>query len=428
MKVSPFAALTGFTRDSSGGQENDAVEAKKSHEELRERTANCVQLFEACLNVHSCPTISGNPPAGVRKRILESLRELILEIKSKTYELTDKKGVRPYFGRINLLERIKSRFDPLLYQITTENNLIGSIVREKFPYILPLSETLNTGSIKQIASGLFEIPKEIEDYLDPQTDDIEHFQEITESFHAVAQLIEFVRMSFPDPRPEWCDFCFRRTAGSSRYCNLHRPWFGEGSDTNYKKGRRINSALPNDIKSQWGKYRAARIALGENMDVIYDSSHVPRTFSPNAKWIILPEAEDVGMLVSETLELSWEEVESRWENIIKDELPSVHNKLRSPPGAFESWDVWCKAVLQDIEDRSEETKHPYWILLILYCAEDWFKAEAIFGDNRKTRRAAEIERLLRVGESVTEIAVEKGVSVSNVSKKKNKLDGKKKER
>ena len=82
---------------------------------------------------------------------------------------------------------------------------------------------------------------------------------------------------------------------------------------------------------------------------------------------------------------------------MRQDFPKIFALIGRGPGEFQDWDEFCTHLLVVLEDLLEESKHPYWLLHIMACAEDWLTLTESKIDGRKTTTKARILKLFERG-------------------------------
>lgn len=85
---------------------------------------------------------------------------------------------------------------------------------------------------------------------------------------------------------------------------------------------------------------------------------------------------------------------------------------------FKSWDEYRNALIKLLQNQRETTFHPYWILMMLNEAEDWFVCENSLIDLRRSNTESEILELVANGLKNFEIARQLDISRQRVGKVK----------
>ena len=228
-------------------------------------------------------------------------------------------------------------------------------------------------------------------------------------------VLDAMHSVLPIETSSWCDYCFRRTAINSVYCDVHKP----SNDTEYRIGQRIYKTLPQEALDYRARYRAARRGFGESVTLI---SEVEDTGAALSSGPSINVSGQVAQLTQRTTS-DWKAARIVWTQIIERHCPALLRIVGADmPSAHSSWGSWIAALKKVCQDEGEHTTNPYWILKNLGCAEDWFAAEEIGKDQRKTDTEEQIQKLREAGvNNVSAIARQLGVSRQYASRVINNL-------
>ncbi len=346
---------------------------------------------------------------------LEALGELIKQVETEKIALADSKGQTVFYGQRYILSSIAELFDPLLANLMPHGSVARNIANS-IAYFLPLSSSLTLRkNCKYVADNLDKLSKDIKSFSDYEPDQKKHLRE---SIHCLMATLDAVQSVLPLETLNWCDYCFRRAAINSDYCDVHKP----SNDTDYRTGKRIHNTLSKEMLDHRARYRTARRTLGESFNLISKEEDIIPAISKGPS-ILVPER--VAQLTEWTIS-DWASARVTWTHIIENECSSLSKIfLTDMPYAHNSWDCWTDAIKKNCQDETEYTTHPYWILNILSSAECWFSAENSVKDLRKSDTPARIKALWATDTTTaSEIAEQLNISrqyVSRVIKKLNLL-------
>lgn len=147
-----------------------------------------------------------------------------------------------------------------------------------------------------------------------------------------------------------------------------------------------------------------RRALGESVELISDPEDVPDSFSIHARaFYVIPEVKN---LVDKAQQSPWSTISTEWDNLLVSDFQHTSALLKHRPSEFNNWNEFATHLLEVLDDRYEDSRHPFWILNILACAEEWIKAEQENKDGRTTDTERRVVELFRNGVTdAKEIAV-----------------------
>lgn len=304
-------------------------------------------------------------------------------------------------------------FDPILESIFPSNSHTYHYLNlNKTP--LPLTKTvIKKESCREIADKIKRTVNSLEGLLpSPDSSDWQHKSEAEwdrlmedgESLELVAGMLYIIFNALDkDDVINWCSICFRRADNKGKFCSVHRP----KNDTNYHKGIRIKNATPKTISSKWRRHRSKRAGLGENFLIFSSVLDIPSKTTHEMTGIYLDH--QLKELVIDTQTKSWGDVFNRWDQLFTL-IPLVGRKFSHLASSYSSWDDYRSALQAALANDYEQTKHPYWVFMMLVEAEDWFSLEEQFGDTRLTNTENEILELISFGLSNMEIASKIGIT------------------
>lgn len=337
------------------------------------------------------------------KRIISAIDDLTLLIKSHKIAIADRNSSGSVWNQKSILQFIGDAFDPLLQEIIPKGSLAFSeLTKGGTP--LPLIDHLSKANLRRIADNLKTAAQALEECFVPEIDDWDTMLMRGESLSVVAEIIDAVREALPPDPPRWCSACFRRARSSREYCIVHSPSYFVENDTSYRKAKKLRDVLPSNVVKAWGNYMIQRRALGESVELISDPEDVPDSFSIHARvFYVIPEVKN---LVDKAQQSPWSTISTEWDNLLKSDFQHTSTLLIHRPSEFNNWNEFATHLLEVLDDRYEDSRHPFWILNILACAEEWIKAEQENQDGRTTDTERRVVELFRNGVTdAKEIAV-----------------------
>jgi hypothetical protein len=166
----------------------------------------------------------------------------------------------------------------------------------------------------------------------------------------------------------------------------------------------------------WLQYQSLRKLLFNGFK-LSNVGHMPTPAEQHLAHIV--ERVEFIEIVEKTLACPWNEVAPFWEIILGANCPTLNRKFRRPT-CFDSWDEFAEHLLEIIEDKFEDTHHPYWLLKILVIAEQWEVFRSNFRDGRTNDTAEKVWKLRDEKMAIQKIASAVKISrqqVSNILKK-----------
>ena len=317
------------------------------------------------------------------------------------------------WGSKSLIKCFCETFDPIFLSIFPVESLTNENLRlNKTP--LPLAEFLvEKESCREYADLIKDTVNDLEDLLTSLDTQIENQNanideskiiEDAENLELLASLLYAICNELEnDDKLTWCSICFRRAPYNGKYCNLHSAT----NDTNYRKGLRIQAAIPKEIYSSFVKNRSKRKSLGDNFHLLSKSSDVPNTVTHHTNGIYVESI--IKELVFNTKNKNWCDVFQDWDQFLKL-MPNVAEIFNENANNFSNWDDFSRALSIELDNTYEHTKHPYWFFLMLVEAETWLSYEKILNDCRLTNNEDKIVDFISQGFNNAEIAVKVKVS------------------
>lgn len=385
-----LAGCPGFDVPQSGAQLGVEEEVLAKND----RAERLIRLIEIRRQGHECLA---------DKRIISAIDDLILLIKSHKIAIADRNSSGVVWNQKSILQFIGDAFDPLLQEIIPKGSLAFSeLTKGGTP--LPLIDHLSKANLRRIADNLETAAQALEECFVPEIDDWDTMLMRGESLSVVAEIIDAVREALPPDPPRWCSACFRRARSSREYCIVHSPSHLVENDTSYRKAKRLRDVLPNNVGKAWGNYMIQRRALGESVELISNPEDVPDSFSIHARaFYVIPEVKN---LVDKAQQSSWSTISAEWDNLLVSDFQHTSALLKHRPSELNNWNEFATHLLEVLDDRDEDSRHPFWILNILACAEEWIKAEQENQDGRATDTERKVVELFRNGVTdAKEIAV-----------------------
>jgi len=355
--------------------------------------------------------------------ILNVTDELLDLLKAKEICIPERNIHRVVFGRISIIEHICRVFDPLLSGIIPIGTLAWTeLAKGSTP--LPLSDHLHSkDNLYRFASNLKSAAQVLEEWFHPEVvsdGGWETMKRRGESLSLVAEIFDAIREVIQEVPPMWCGICFRRALVGIDYCGLHSTSKLLKNDTRYRNEKPIRASLSDDVIQQWERYKRTRIYFGESVELVSNPNELDASISVNAKIIIV--SPELKKLVDQTLFLHWNKVRDEWESLFEVEFRYASVLLVRRPSEFGEWSLFAGYMLDVFKDTGESTSHPFWILYIIVCADQWLKALHENSDKMEfTDNQLKIKKIFKSGiTNASEIAAKLGLTreyVSSIIKK-----------
>jgi hypothetical protein len=353
---------------------------------LSERNSRLASQFEICRQDNE---FSAN------NKITQATQCLIDFVKTHEVTIPNRNHRQPVFNRISILEHVSRLFDPALHEIIPRDSHAWNKLNQlRTP--LPLSSHLNSSeNLLVIANNLISAAQILGDEFETGADDWSTIEKRGESLTAVADILDEIRFSLPVISLRWCEACFRRCRPDRKYCSLHTAGKAGGTDTANRKSKNLKKTLRPDTLASWNTYTSSRRALGDAVELVSYPEDIPVPFPVHGRLIMV--APSVKTLVDVTLDLPWSWASQRWEYILRHDFPKIFSLIGRGSSEFQEWDEFAAAILATLEDTFEESKHPFWLLHIMACAEEWLTSEQGKIDGRQTTTKARISALFNSG-------------------------------
>jgi hypothetical protein len=353
---------------------------------VNERNSRLAKQFESCRQYFQF---------SVDDKITQAIQDLIDLVKKHEVTIPHRNHSSPVFNRASILEHVCRVFDPALQEIVPVDSHAWNTLSE-LGTPLPLSSHLNSSkNLLLLANNLKKSVQVLEDSFEPRTDDWEIMVKRGESLIAVAEILDEIRFSLPVISLRWCEACFRRRRQDRKYCGLHTAGQASGKDTANRKSKNLSKALPPATIVSWKIYRSIRRALGDSIELASYPEDIQESFLIHGGLLMVDPS--LKTLVDVTLNLPWSWASPRWEYILRQDFPKIFALIGRGPSEFQDWDEFCTHLLVVLEDLLEESKHPYWLLHIMACAEDWLTSTESKIDGRQTTTKARILKLFERG-------------------------------
>ncbi|MDH2918878.1 MAG: hypothetical protein PXX73_06770 [Sideroxydans sp.] len=309
-----------------------------------------------------------------------AIDRLIQVISSNRIAIADWNRSGSVWNRKSILRCIVDFFDPLLLEVIPVDSLVWIQLRlEGAP--LPLSTHLKSKvNIVKFADNLKRAIQVLEGDSSISGEDWKIIVIQGESLSAVAAILYAISCTLPNETPHWCSACFRRANGFRKYCRLHKPSDVTANDTAYRKAIKLQKSLPQEVLCAWAAYRFNRTHLEESFELI--SGVEDETSFYFSKGVVTSSL--LKSVVEKTMVLPWYVVSQEWDDLLND-FQHVSSLLARSPVDFKGWNEFSAYLLKVLNDIDEETTHPFWILNIICCADEWLKAEKEAVDGRKNR-------------------------------------------
>lgn len=364
-----------------GGKLETVTELKGGVVKNDERRKGLILLLGAISKNHK----RAAPP------IVGAINQLIQFIESHEIAIADWNRSGSVGNRKSILQYIGEVFGPPLDEITPIGSL-ALITLDRGGTPPPLIDHLKSKkNLPKIAGNLKLAAQIIEDNFNSPSNDWSAMVRTGESLSAVAEILYAIWDTLPSETLQWCSRCFRRAHKNSKYCDLHTPKNIAVHDTAYRHSKKIWRYLPSDVLIAWEEYKAKRTALDESFELICDPEDL--SVSPHSKYFIAPLIKN---MVDRTQQLPWCQASSDWECLLVG-FHHIQQLLNRKPSEFNNWNDFSTYILGALNDRNEDSRHPFWILNILFCAEDWLKYEQGNLDGRITDTGRVVVDLFQTG-------------------------------
>jgi hypothetical protein len=325
-------------------------------------------------------------------RIVGAIDTLIHVIDSHEIAIADWNRSGTVFNRQSIIQYIGDVFDPLLEEVIPVGSLAW-ITLDEGGTPLPLSDHLKSKkNLPRIADNLKSAAQVLEDNYHVKINDWSNIVNRGESLSAVAEILYAIWDALPSDTLQWCSACFRRTHANSKYCGLHTPSHIADNDSIYRYAIKLKKSLPSDVLKAWERYNRERRVLGESFELICNLEDVPISIHFRGK-LTSPELK---IMVEKSLQSPWSVAFYEWKHLLSS-LQYASLLINRSPSEFNNWDDFSTYILQVLDDRDEDSRHPLWIFNILLCAEDWLKAERGNLDGRTTDTESRVVDLFRNG-------------------------------
>jgi hypothetical protein len=371
------------------------------------------------------------------KRLIGEMRKLLKLIQSNNFAISaNNLSNGLIWDRVDICKHIAEIFDPILCDIFPPKSVAFECFRNGGTPI-PFGSQLVRNNLQLISDNLFNAIGALEQSFSlSDHDELKDLRRQGESLRCFFELIYSLILAMPhQPILEWCQLCFRQADLRGRLCTLHS--LSHLDDTEYRKLQNIrrkldeseNSVLQNDISikkqtsefeiRKWHDYHSIRRIAGDSITLLYPDDDVP---THDDSYVTMSVDPLIKLVVDMTTSADWSIAAEYWSNTISRKFPIIFSSLPLKPEECSNWNEYAQSILTTLEDAHEDTRHPFWILCILMCAEEWSVAESQNSiDGRKTKTKDEIFKLRNSGmTSPTEIAKIVGTTPQYVSKILNK--------
>lgn len=275
-------------------------------------------------------------------------------------------------------------FDPLIAQLFPSE----SIVAEEFKSAhiqLPLAKHLTRSELYHLAEKL----KKVEDVLEGRILENNQFNkqligEIS-TLGLLANILYYLNNKFIKQDLVWCRSCWRRAHKRNKYCSVHEPKY-EGSNNNFKKGKKLFSEITNEINlvEELNKLRALRAAFNGEV-IIISHDDLNQTLKSSNSFYILT-LESTKALIESTIHNEWSQVSEIWDTEIKNEFPALDAMLVRKASSFANWIEFINSTRLMLKEEIENCSHPYWFLQEISIAEWWIRYENHLTDPKKLEK------------------------------------------
>ena len=318
-------------------------------------------------------------------------------------------------------------FDPILIKIFQKNSYTNQRLL-KYKVTLPLVTHLeNRESGKAVAEQIglaiidleslisFGATSELSSINLNHSGQLEILQDM-ENLELIARLLLAMHLELDlGARIKWCDICFRLTSGRKRYCEPH----SSKNDTKYRKALSIKANIPFDIQERFLRLHSKRQALGNRFTLVFETSDIPDKVTPDTQVMYVDEI--VRDLVQHTISKKWAMVSKNWDMIL-DTVPHVKKRIKTLPSSNQSWIQFTGSVFSILDNKYENTIHPYWFLQMLAEAEIWFQFEDGLEQEIETIKKDEILIMISQGLRNRDIVNKLNVANSYVSELRKKYN------
>lgn len=282
-------------------------------------------------------------------------------------------------------ELVEELADPAIRKIFPKGSFVDSQFYQ-LGYPFPLSKYLNYEKVSyQRLVNMINKVGEVYAEICFDRDEREVFDMTCATLGLISDFISALASVAPQlPQREqlkWCSVCFRRypcvkhtsnrLARSTNVTNQHRR----------DAGVKTQKSLPPELWEAKAQRQARRRAVCVGLHSKASSAKTHEIVIGNYLGI----AAEIQELITETLDLEWAEVAPRWQAMMQINFPFVCNKLQAEAVKFPSWEKFANQIICALDDESEKSTYPLWIIYMLEDAEDWFFAEEnLKPDGRKS--------------------------------------------
>ena len=372
--------------------------------------------------------------SGIKKFYLRANKETLDAIDSFCKNLSDDDVVLGNANSSGYIWKSKSifecfciSFNPALKRLCPENSFL-EIIFNQYGISFPLSTINLQKETCLLTSDKF---RKIAQYINDQPP--MHYEaewgrmtEVSETMVLLSDILDSIHRELKNEYLDWCKLCFRRCDFGNNFCDLHHStntYLKNGKkiqneNPRYRIARKVSKKIPEDIKSKWRGIRAARKLMGDDFIIFSSEKTILEDIPSEIKAISIDDIE-IKNLVFDTQNTPWtKSLCKRWNDEIRSSFPRIYSVSSCSTCDFKSWDEYRNALIKLLQNQRETTFHPYWILMMLNEAEDWFVCENSLIDLRRSNTESEILELVANGLKNFEIARQLDISSQRVGKVK----------
>lgn len=372
--------------------------------------------------------------SGIKKFYLRANKEILDAIDSFCKNLSDDDVVLGNANSSGYIWKSKSIFECFCISFNTalkrfcpENSFLEIIFNQHEIYF-PLSTNNLQKETCLTTSDKF---RKVAQYINDQPPMLYEAEwgkmtEVSETMVLLSDILDSIHSELKNEYLDWCKLCFRRCDFGNNFCDLHHStntYLKNGKkiqneNPRYRRARKVSKKIPEDIKSKWFGIRAARKLIGDDFIIFSSKNIIKEDFSSENKAISIDDIE-IKNLVFDTKNTPWtKSLCKRWNDEIRSSFPRIYSMSSCSTCDFKSWDEYRNALIKLLQNQRETTFHPYWILMMLNEAEDWFVCENSLIDLRRSNTESEILELVANGLKNFEIARQLDISRQHVGKVK----------
>lgn len=295
------------------------------------------------------------------------------------------------FGRVNLTRWATNEVGQYLQDLKDRLEARGITLEHDFSrYGDELLGPMVDRSLLEVSRGLARIGHDFE------------LQVISAEYDLIRRLLHILRTDVPHPRYKCCEGCFRAIV-KGRFCGLHKS----GQPRHYREVKKVVKQLTALDRNYLLKKKEIRELFGDGIVPFPNKRKIVDSISNS---LVL--SDYVQGLLGALESMHWSAASILIDKFIEDECPKVYEKvvgLAQEVSSFPEFVERCYS--KDVLDnRYDQSRKPFWFLVTVLDAEDWFRAAEASEQVDDGRRKDNVSRdqlivcLYRSGVSIRKIA------------------------